>query len=60
MAGKRVKAATKGRKTMNKMKKAARALSPSGVADVLGDYLLHGNKRKKGAKRVKAKVNGRN
>ena len=59
MAGKRVKAATKGRKTMNKMKKAARALSPSGVADVLGDYLLRGNKgKKRGAKRVK--VNGRN
>lgn len=55
MAGKRVKAATKGRKTANKMKKAARALSPSGVADVLGDYLLRGNKKKRGAKTVKAR-----
>jgi hypothetical protein len=44
---------------MNKIKGAARALSPSGVADVLGDYLLRGNKgKKRGAKRVK--VNGRN
>lgn len=56
MAGKRVKAASKGRKMMGKAKKIGRTLSPSGVADVLGDYLLRGNKgKKRGAKTVRAR-----
>jgi hypothetical protein len=60
MAGKRVKAKTKVRGMMGKLKGAARALSPSGTADVLSDYLLpKGNiaSKNKGKKKM---VNGRN
>ena len=57
MAGqKTVKAATPARKAAKKAKGFFETMSPSGVADVLGDYLLHDNKgKKRGAKRVKAK-----
>ena len=62
MAGKRVKAATKANKAKSKVKGTLRALSPSGVADALGDYLLPKSGKKGGAKTVKAKKmkNGRN
>jgi hypothetical protein len=43
---------------MSKLKGAARALSPSGTADVLSDYLLP--KKSITGKPMKTKKNGRN
>lgn len=57
MARKTVKARSNSgmAKMGRKIKETARALSPSGVADALGDYLLSDGTKKPGAKSVKVK-----